>query len=166
MKKLLTLILVLLFAFSVCAMADKENKKEKEVKIPDSVWKLDIQKDTIEGLKKYKKPLIIDFGAEWCGPCQKFHPTLEKMNKDYNKKVIIKYVDIDENRKMIEKLPIECVPTIMFWTAEGKPFIPSKKYKDYFVFTKDKKGNVTYSFIQGSSPEKLFKEIIADMGIK
>ncbi len=63
--------------------------------------------------------LAIDFGATWCGPCQKFHPTFDEAAAKYPAVKFV-YVDVDENEKAAEKYNVEAVPTIIVIDKNGK----------------------------------------------
>lgn len=62
--------------------------------------------------------LAIDFGATWCGPCQKFHPTFDEAATKYPAAKFV-YVDIDENPQAAEKYNVEAVPTIIVIDTKG-----------------------------------------------
>ncbi len=64
-------------------------------------------------------PVLVDFWAEWCGPCKMIAPHLDKIAADYGSKVKIVKVDIDEERSLAEKYRVESIPTLMFF-KEGK----------------------------------------------
>lgn len=62
--------------------------------------------------------LAIDFGATWCGPCQKFHPTFDEAALKFPAVKFV-YVDVDENPEAAEKYNVEAVPTIIVVDTKG-----------------------------------------------
>jgi thioredoxin 1 len=59
-------------------------------------------------------PVIVDFWAPWCGPCRMVAPTLEKLAKEYDGKVLIAKVNTDENPEWMMKYGIQGIPTMLF----------------------------------------------------
>ncbi|MBI4044265.1 MAG: thioredoxin [Candidatus Diapherotrites archaeon] len=62
---------------------------------------------------------VIDFWAEWCGPCRVTNPLIEELSKEFGDKVTFAKVNIDENPALAEKNSIMAVPTFLFY-KEGK----------------------------------------------
>lgn len=60
------------------------------------------------------KPIMIDFWAEWCGPCRMVTPIVEEMAKDYAGKAIVGKVNVDDNPDISAKFGIRNIPTILF----------------------------------------------------
>ena len=61
------------------------------------------------------KPVLIDFFATWCGPCQTLFPILKELKSDMGDKVRIIKIDIDKNQDLTAKLGVRSVPTIMIY---------------------------------------------------
>ena len=59
--------------------------------------------------------IIIDFFAEWCGPCQMLTPVLRNIDEKYGEKVEIYKVDVDENQSIAMRYGITAMPTLLFF---------------------------------------------------
>ncbi len=64
---------------------------------------------------KSDKLVIIDFWAEWCGPCRMVAPIIEEISEEYKGKVLVAKVDVDTNPDISSKLGIRNIPTVMFF---------------------------------------------------
>ncbi len=62
-----------------------------------------------------KIPVIVDFFATWCGPCKMLGPVIEQLSDEYDGKIAIGKVDIDENSDLAQKYEVMSVPTIIFF---------------------------------------------------
>ncbi|MBG02083.1 MAG: thioredoxin [Acidimicrobiaceae bacterium] len=58
-------------------------------------------------------PVLVDFWAEWCGPCKMIGPILEEINQELNKKIRIVKVDVDSNSQTAMKYAIRSIPTLI-----------------------------------------------------
>jgi len=81
-------------------------------------------------------PVLVDFSAEWCGPCKMMAPVLEQLKDKMADKVRILKIDVDSNRELASKYNIRSVPTLMLF-QEGKT-----KWSGVGVMTSDYLANV------------------------
>ncbi len=66
------------------------------------------------------QPVLVDFWAEWCGPCRTIAPLLDQIADEYAGKAAIKKVDVDENQDLAARFAIRSIPTLIVF-KDGKP---------------------------------------------
>lgn len=71
--------------------------------------------DKFEEIIKSEKPVLIDFFATWCGPCQMMHPVLEEVAKNVGDKARVLKIDIDKNQNLSAVYNVRSVPTLMIF---------------------------------------------------
>ncbi len=79
---------------------------------------LDISDDTFEEeVLKSELPVLVDFWAVWCAPCQMIVPTLEHLVQNYKEKLKVFKINIDENMKISAKYGIRSIPTLLLFSG-------------------------------------------------
>ena len=68
-----------------------------------------------------KLPAIIDFYADWCGPCRVLSPRVEEIAKQYEGKIVVYKVDTDTERVLAQSMGIQSLPTLLFIPLQGQP---------------------------------------------
>ena len=92
---------------------------------------------------KGKLPAIIDFYADWCGPCKAVAPTLEQLSEEYENKVEIFKIDTDKETELSQLFGIQSIPTFLFIPVDGAPMVQ-----------------------RGALPKNVFKEVIDNRLLK
>ena len=70
--------------------------------------------DDYNNIINQKKPILLDFYADWCGPCQSLLPIVEKLSKEYEGKIEIQKVNVDENPGLANKYRVRNIPALYF----------------------------------------------------
>ena len=68
-----------------------------------------------------KLPCLIDFYADWCGPCKMVHPVLEELSKEYDGKINIYQIDTEAEQELAGAFGIRSIPSLLFCPTEGQP---------------------------------------------
>ena len=114
-------------AFSACGQnvgAGKNDEKMNTIKIDKAQFLEKIynyEKNPQTWKYEGDKPAIVDFFATWCGPCKALGPVLEELAEEYEGKIYIYKVDVDQEPELSGVFGIRSVPTLLFIPANGEP---------------------------------------------
>jgi thioredoxin 1 len=68
-----------------------------------------------ETVVKSGKPVVVDFWAEWCGPCRMLAPIIEELSREYSEKVVVTKCDVDNSPAIAARYGIRNIPTVLFF---------------------------------------------------
>lgn len=83
------------------------------------VYNFEKHKDTL--IYEGTLPCIVDFYADWCGPCKRVDPILKELAKEYKGKIIIYKVNTDKEREVAQAFGVRSIPTYLYIPAKGNP---------------------------------------------
>jgi thioredoxin len=141
MKKIIILtVLALSFGFISCSNI-KGNQEKNNLKIENGddqskdndakpehltyetflqkVW--NFEKHPREWVYEGDVPCVIDFYADWCGPCKRVAPIMDEMAKKYKGKVKIYKINVDKERKLASVFQVRSIPSVLFSPVKGRP---------------------------------------------
>jgi thioredoxin len=135
MKKITGLMLLMLSVLLASCTAQAKSDKTEKLETPkaesaevinltkaDFISKVfDYEKNATEWKYKGDKPCIVDFYADWCGPCKKVGPILKELAKEYDGKLVIYKINVDKEKELASAFGIQSIPTLLFIPVEGTP---------------------------------------------
>jgi thioredoxin len=113
-------------AFTLSGFAQEKEKASKVKHITykeflKNVW--DFEKNPSTFVFEGKNATIVDFYADWCGPCRKVAPIMEKLAETYDGKLTIYKVNVDQEKELAAAFGVRSIPTMLFIPEEGQPMM-------------------------------------------
>lgn len=132
MKKILfasvLILMSVVFACSCTSSGNPPSGKDGSVSKPVQMDKkmfltqvFDYEKNPNEWKFIGKRPCVIDFYADWCGPCRLVAPIMDDMAKEYEGKVDFYKINVDNEKELARMFGIQSIPAVLFIPSEGKP---------------------------------------------
>lgn len=114
-----------------CSMSAKTDKKDAEEAAKGEVVTLNkaeflskvfnYEKNPSQWVYEGDKPCIIDFYADWCGPCKKVAPIMKELAGEYKNDIVIYKVNVDQEKELASAFGIQSIPSILFVPKQGQP---------------------------------------------
>ena len=123
-KTILLAMVILATAFTANAQDKKEESKVKQLTYKEftkKVW--DFEKDPSTFVYKGKLPAVIDFYADWCGPCRRVAPVMEKLAEEYDGQLLVYKINVDQEKELANAFQVKSIPMVLFIPLEGQPMM-------------------------------------------
>ncbi|MBQ5663021.1 MAG: thioredoxin [Bacteroidaceae bacterium] len=118
------LSMVSLFGSGISAQTTRTSVESKTIKLDKAAFlKKVVNFEKAPNVWNYlgDKPAVIDFYADWCGPCRRLAPVLDELAAEYEGKLYIYKVNVDNEKEIAEAFGITSLPTIVFVPLKGNP---------------------------------------------
>ena len=102
----------------ISKLKKKESLSTKQIKTMAVIQMTDDRFEEV--VLKSELPVVVDFGATWCGPCRKVEPIIEELSDEYEDKLIVVKCDVEECPGIAAKYGIMNIPTVLFFKG-GQP---------------------------------------------
>ena len=119
-KTILLAMVILATAFTANAQDKKEESKVKQLTYKEftkKVW--DFEKDPSTFVYKGKLPAVIDFYADWCGPCRRVAAIRERLATEYDGKLLVYNMNGDQEKDLASAFQEKILPVVLFIPMEG-----------------------------------------------
>lgn len=131
-------------------------------------YPLKITSVKLDEVKSYGFPTVIDFGSDSCIPCKEMAPVLETLNAEWQGAAAVQFIDVWKYSDGVSDFPVQVIPTQVFFTAEGKPFVPSDDLAaeiEFTLYSEKATGKHVFTVHQGGITEAQMRKIFAEMGV-
>ena len=123
MKKSIIIAIILTIA-CVTAYAQEKQTESKVKHLTYSgflkkVWNFESNPTTF--IYKGDVPAVIDFYADWCGPCRRVAPIMEKLAEEYEGRLVVYKINVDQEKELATAFQAKSIPMVLFIPLEGQP---------------------------------------------
>lgn len=123
---ILYIALIFLTSTAFATNPDKEEKAAKNITKKEFLEKvMNYEKNQTEWVFEGDKPCLIDFYADWCGPCKITSPILEELAKEYEGKIDVYKIDVQTERELASVFGVQGIPAFLYVPMKGKPSMTS-----------------------------------------
>lgn len=134
-KFFLIAMVILATAFAANAQEEKKESQVKQLTYNEflkKVWNFENNPNTF--IYKGKLPAVVDFYADWCGPCRRVAPIMEKLAEEYDGRLLVYKVNVDQEKDLASAFQVKSIPMVLFIPLEGQPMmqvgaLPEEGYK-------------------------------------
>ena len=117
-------MVILATTFTACAQDKKDESKVKHLTYKEflkKVWNFENNPNTF--VYKGKLPAVIDFYADWCGPCRRVAPIMEKLAEEYDGQLLVYKINVDQEKDLAAAFQVKSIPMVLFIPLEGQPMM-------------------------------------------
>lgn len=121
-----------------------------------------------DALFEYGLPVIVDYGADSCIPCQQMAPVLKTLNDEMSGKAFIKFVDVWKYADAANNVPVQVIPTQVLFNSDGTPFVPSDELAvevEFVMYSNRETNEHVFTVHQGGITEESMRKILKEMGV-
>ena len=123
-KTILIAMMILATAFTVNAQDKKDDSKVKHLTYNEFLHKVwDFEDDPNTFKYRGKLPAVVDFYADWCGPCRRVAPIMEKMAEEFEGRLVVYKVNTDQERDLATAFNVKSIPMVLFIPVKGQPLM-------------------------------------------
>ena len=123
-KTILIAIAILDFGFAANAQYNKDDSKVKHLTHNEFLHKVwDFEDDPNTFKYRGKLPAVVDFYADWCGPCRRVAPIMEKMAEEFEGRLVVYKVNTDQERDLAAAFNVKSIPMVLFIPVKGQPLM-------------------------------------------
>ena len=122
-KSILFAMILMVAGLTATAQEDKTESKVKHLTYKEFkklIW--DFEKDPNTFVYKGKLPAVVDFYADWCGPCRRVAPIMERLAEEYDGKLLVYKVNVDHEKQLAAAFQAKSIPMVLFIPMEGMPY--------------------------------------------
>ena len=123
-KSILFALILMVVGMTAHAQDAQTESKVKHLTYKEflkKVWDFESNPNTF--VYKGKLPAVIDFYADWCGPCRRVAPLMEKFAEDYDGKLLVYKVNVDKEKQLASVFQVRSIPMVLFIPKEGQPMM-------------------------------------------